>query len=274
MFDHLALKERLTRSSAVRAVSFLPKTLLNKWQDYVYARSKWPEDIRQFKDLHKGEECFVIGNGPSLTIEDLEKLQGKYTFCSNYLYRLFDEMSFRPTYYVAGDPFFFPEGFNELICYEGIEDYFMAPKDKFFECPHVHKINVSGPFTVVKGSLKSDDFSSDPSRYLALSYTVTYYSLQLAAYMGFETIYLLGVDHKYAMAVDERGRMKKTSENDESYASGIAPEKKPGWNYIDSTTYSYITARKYADSHGIRILNATRGGELEVFERVDFDDIV
>lgn len=274
MFDRMTLKEKLTRSSVVRAIAFVPKTLLNKWENHKYKHSKWPEDIRRFKDLHKDEECFVIGNGPSLTIEDLEKLEGKVTFCSNYLYRLFEKTSFRPTYYVAGDPFFFPEGFNELSQYDGIKGYFMAPKDDVVEDPKVHRINVSGPFTVVKGSLKNDDFSEDVARYLALSYTVTYYSLQLAAYMGFKTIYLLGIDHRYAQAVDSRGHMRINKGESLSYAQGIDPSNKPGWNYIDSTTYSYKIAREYAKKHGIRILNATRGGELEIFERVDFDEII
>ncbi len=35
-----------------------------------------------------------------------------------------------------------------------------------------------------------------------------------------------------------------------------------------------MAAKNYADSHGIKILNATRGGKLEVFERVNFDEIV
>lgn len=274
MPSYLALKEKLTRSPVVRAVAYIPKTLLNKWQDHVYAHSKWSEDMKRFKGIHEGEECFVVGNGPSLTTDDLEKLKDKYTFCSNYLFRLFDKTAFRPTYYVAGDPFFFPDGFNELVKYDGVEEYFMAPKEDSFDNPRVHRINVSGPFTVVKGSLKNDDFSDDPSLYLALSYTVTYYSLQLAVYMGFKTIYLVGVDHKYAKAVDSHGRMKTNGTDCKTYAEGIDPSAKPGWNYVDSTTYSYITAKKYADTHGIRILNATRGGELEVFDRVNLDEVI
>ena len=36
---------------------------------------------------------------------------------------------------------------------------------------------------------------------------------------------------------------------------------------------AYQAAREYADRHGIKIYNATRGGKLEVFERVDFDSL-
>lgn len=269
-----AVKERLTRSSFVRAIAFIPKTILNKWQDMTYARSMWPKDIERFKYIHKGESCFIIGNGPSLTIEDLEKLKGKVTFGSNYLFRLFEKTSFRPTYYVAGDPFFFPEGFKELQAYGGVEEYFMAQKNDDIYVPNLHRINVSGPFTIVKGSMKNDEFSNDVSHHFALSYTVTFYSLQLAVYMGFKTIYLVGVDHKYAKAVDSHGRMKTNEDSPITYADGIDPSARPGWNYVDSTTHSYIAAKKFADDHGIQILNATRGGALNVFDRVDFDEAI
>ena len=36
---------------------------------------------------------------------------------------------------------------------------------------------------------------------------------------------------------------------------------------------SYAEARKYSDRTGIKIYNATRGGQLEAFERKDFDEI-
>ena len=37
---------------------------------------------------------------------------------------------------------------------------------------------------------------------------------------------------------------------------------------------AYMAAHQYADSHGIKIYNATRGGELEVFERVELDGML
>ena len=36
---------------------------------------------------------------------------------------------------------------------------------------------------------------------------------------------------------------------------------------------AYQKAKQYAETHGIKIYNATRGGKLEVFERVDFDSL-
>lgn len=42
---------------------------------------------------------------------------------------------------------------------------------------------------------------------------------------------------------------------------------------LDFATMTFEKAREYADGHGIKIYNATRGGKLEVFERVNFDKL-
>ena len=43
---------------------------------------------------------------------------------------------------------------------------------------------------------------------------------------------------------------------------------------MDSLEYSYCLAKRFADEHGVKIYNATRGGKLETFERIDFDAVV
>ena len=42
----------------------------------------------------------------------------------------------------------------------------------------------------------------------------------------------------------------------------------------EALTKCYEVCDTYAKAHGIKIYNATRGGKLEVFERVDFDDLM
>ena len=42
---------------------------------------------------------------------------------------------------------------------------------------------------------------------------------------------------------------------------------------LDDLTQAFVNARAYSDQNNIKILNATRGGHLEVFERVDFDQL-
>ena len=49
-----------------------------------------------------------------------------------------------------------------------------------------------------------------------------------------------------------------------------------GYSYIadvDMQLDGYKAAKKYAEENGIKIYNATRGGKLEIFERVEYDTL-
>ena len=105
--------------------------------------------------------------------------------------------------------------------------------------------------------------------------------MQCAVYLGFKEIILLGVDHSYAKEMRKDGTIvinKNTKNHFANYhaegywGNGRSDEEMVTYP-VDLVTMAYETAKKYADTHGIKILNATRGGKLEVFERVDFDSL-
>jgi hypothetical protein len=256
-------------------LAFVPITVKNAFFKLFFRYTADAKTLRSYKDKHKDESCFIIGNGPSLTIADLEKISDRFTFCSNMIYKIFDITSFRPTYYVVGDVNFFPKYFKETLRF-GISDYFVtrAAKKKMPFPSNVHCFNTYGPFCLVKESMKNNDFSEDASAYLAVTYTVTFLAIQLAAYMGFKTIYLVGVDHKYAVTANDKGEIVVDNTVASSHAKGLEEEATSSLQAVDSTTYSYQIARQYCDKHGIEIRNATRGGALNVFERIDFDEAV
>ena len=104
-------------------------------------------------------------------------------------------------------------------------------------------------------------FSDDFSKRSYAGSTVTYACLQLAVYMGFKEIYLLGVDFS-------SGDIKNSK-----YAHFHIEEELVAVCFKRQVGAAYISAKRYADQHGIKIYNATRGGELEVFTRVDFDTL-
>ena len=90
--------------------------------------------------------------------------------------------------------------------------------------------------------------------------TVTYVCLQLAVYMGFTEIYLLGTDCNYIIG----------SSNNHFIKDDVVDNKNHGTELMIK---AYECARDYANAHNIKIYNATRGGMLEVFERVNFDSL-
>ena len=57
--------------------------------------------LGEFKDVHAGQRCFIIGNGPSLKQTNLSHLRNEYSFGMNRIYLMFPELGFNTTYYLS-----------------------------------------------------------------------------------------------------------------------------------------------------------------------------
>jgi len=132
-----------------------------------------------------------------------------------------------------------------------------------FECIHVIREEFCPNFP---------NFSEDITEGVYLGHTVVYdIAIQLAAYMGVKEIYLLGVDNSYVKDI-KKGHFIKNYYSDNSIKKyKLEAVNDSGWQ--ERTLKAYEKAEIYSRGHGFRIYNATRGGKLEVFERVDFDSL-
>ena len=139
-----------------------------------------------------------------------------------------------------------------------VDDLFLPPRDVI-----VFRLDVDSH---MRGKRDLNiTFSPDCFERVCDGYTITYSCIQLAAYMGCTEIYLLGVDCNYTRT--------------NHHAFGFSP-KEETLNSIDTQgeamaqnmTAAYRVAREYAESHGITIFNATRGGKLEVFPRISLEE--
>ena len=118
-------------------------------------------------------------------------------------------------------------------------------------------------------------FSEDITDKVYASGTVTYTSIQFACYMGFSELYLLGFDHNYSLTRQEDGSFE--TKDVENYSGNLKEfnsvlESSPD-EFVElyRMNAAYTSALRYCRDHGVGIYNATRGGHLEFFERVDFD---
>jgi uncharacterized Rossmann fold enzyme len=217
--------------------------------------------LERFKGIHKGQRCFIVANGPSLKMEDLQMLYTHHeiTFGMNGIFQAFTSTDWRPDYYVASDANV-SKWKNDIWHLESkaifLSDVIDIENDISDKIYRWHLIFGDEEKNTV---VFSDDFSIGGYS----GYTVTYEGcLQLAVYMGFKEIYLIGVDNcNYSK--DDCGH----------YYAGYRTGGQKECLLVDKTTLAYQSAKAYADAHGIKIYNATRGGKLEVFERVDFDSL-
>ncbi|MGN0809547.1 MAG: 6-hydroxymethylpterin diphosphokinase MptE-like protein [Christensenellales bacterium] len=233
--------------------------------------TKWGKNLKKLCGKFMGKRCFIIGNGPSLRAGDLDKLRDEYSFAFNRIYYIFEHTSWRPTFYCTQDVKIAQASFQEirdaistpylfapinLKWYEGVDidtDFFFSPRPAGDRIP---------------------DFSENIAAYIGIGNTVAYTAIQLAVYMGFSELYLLGVDHSFQTYQDKDGNVifdpsvknyfcdQYNHDNEQLYVPKL-----------DLSTLAFIAAQSYAESHPVTIYNATRGGKLEVFPRVDFDSL-
>ena len=220
--------------------------------------------LQRYKNIYEGKRCFIIGNGPSLRKEDLMVLEQKreISFAANGIFHIYNEISWRPTHYVLCDALAYK------AMYERIKD--IENKDAFiadFYYTDFGTINKANRYYLINKLSDSDkfEFSDDAVRGFYSGKTVTYVMIQMACYMGIKEIYLLGVD----WSGGTEGPRKDFYESDKEDRTVC---NNP-YNLFIEEMNAFKSAKKYAELNGIKIYNATRGGRLEVFERVDFDSL-
>jgi len=247
--------------------------------------------IKQFENKHKGERCFLIGNGPSLTAEDLTKLHEnkEITFGCNAINKIFDQTPWRPVYFMATDPLFFLFQ-NEMLA-DTEAGYKFFPKisaDRFPDADierirqqldlAIGQVFFFQPITPVLRRNVMLRFSPDASKAIYCSTTVMYSMFQLATYMGFSEIFLLGVDGGAVSLnnpVEYLSETRHFYQEDENlifqYSSRVEMPDTEHFAFYTAMIYEQI--EKHALSHELRIRNATRAGTLTAFERVEFDSL-
>lgn len=242
------------------------------WSADAHNRAK----LATLKNAHAGERCFIIGNGPSLTLADLERLRHEVTFAANKVYLAFDRTTWRPTYYTVTD-LVTAESHQACIAALPLTKIFNRCVAPFF--PQADDIVWfdADPAAFAQGEVVGPGFSDDVLRGVWPGFSVTFDQLQLACFMGFREIYLLGVDFNYAVAGPQVGQCAHGAvlayAGESNY---FLPEyRQPGepWTRpaVARMAAAYQEARRSCDAAGRVVRNASRRTCLEAFERVDFD---
>jgi hypothetical protein len=232
-----------------------------------YLERRWK--LGPFRGRHRGERCFVVGNGPSLLISDLDKLKSEVSFAANKIYLAFDKTTWRPNYYVVEDDHMIRQHRNEIRGLQGPVKFVQSDWRQLFR----KEPGVIFYDREVMDAADFPEFSDDPLRLLYCGYMVTYISLQLAYFMGFTRVYLLGVDFDYSLT---RGTVASVEHaagdpQDHFVPNYFSPGETRYLPLLDRAELAMKCARKFYESRGRKIWNATRGGKLEVFDRMPLE---
>ena len=251
--------------------------LVSVLYEYLFRRST------AFKNRHNGERCFIIGNGPSLKAEDLEKLHENNvtTIAMNNINRIFEGTVWRPTYYVACD-YFVIENIDNAIG--------TCPCPRFINLKYAQMLDDFSPdntFFYMENDLVlflnhiAVPRVSDNLYEINSGGSVIFIAMQLAFYMGFSEIYLLGADNSYIAAKNYNGEVvyeQSLAHNhfvaDSSYFSNNSKTGFYSQPFLYQLSAAFRSADEYAKEHGVILRNATRGGKLDMIERISFDEMV
>ncbi len=232
------------------------------------------------RDRHAGRRAFIIGNGPSLQIADLDRLQGEITFASNKIFLAFDQTAWRPTYYTVID-LLVAQNNRDMINRLALTKLFPRDVQAFF-AERDDIIWFESCYPLADGRLDEDHplFSPDLRQGAYPGWTVIYTQLQIAWFMGIREIYLLGVDFSFQLARDTgetcaQGRiLEQRNEINHFHPQYRLPGEKWTVPRLDLQQKAFMAARDYCAAHGGRIWNASRQTALEVFPRADLDEIL
>jgi hypothetical protein len=223
--------------------------------------------IGSLKDKHKGQIGFLIGNGPSVRIEDLERLQGKVTFCCNRFYLAYDRMKFRPTYLGSTD--------KQMIMDFGMEMVAEHPGTVFFVCEE--RPDNPGDFVWFKMKSRTPlEFSENVYDFIMPGGGTLITAIQIGYHMGITKFVLYGVDHNFNYEINENAKSvwERAKGDGNHFIENYRSEKPWAPPVLWQAEGALLSCQVFLQSKRGWVKNATRGGQLDVLDRIDFDKIV
>jgi len=216
-----------------------------------------------YRDCQSGRRCFILGNGPSLRHTDLSRLRGEITFGMNRIYLLFEQMGFPTTYYAAVNTLVLEQCADEIKALQLPK--FVTWRGRRWLAGDPQALFIDTDYT------GSPTFSTQPTGRVFEGSTVTYLALQLAYYMGCDPVILIGVDHNFATQGQPNVTVVSSGDDPNHFAPGYFG-KGFRWQLPDlqASEAAYRLARDAYAAAGRSILDATVGGKLTVFPKVDY----
>lgn len=231
--------------------------LLNKYF------KKYDDKIKSLQGVHNDDRCFIVGTGPSLKNTNLGLLKDEIVFGVNSLYKAIDGFSCK--YYAMSDMAVWRKHWPEVkkldstiflsagIARKMVKTTPILNEAKMF--PDIILLRTKGYLSVSK------EFPKDISKYVSGGHTViTDICLQVAFYMGFREVYLLGTDFSN-LGVRFDGSITENL-------------KAVGLTDVNKIFYCLSLCKTEFEKNNRFIYNATPGGCLEIFERRKLEDVV
>ena len=221
--------------------------------------------LQRFRDCHRGERLVLVCNGPSLNQTDFSLIRSEVSMGLNKIFLGFRRLKFYPRYYLAINPRVIEQSAQEIAQLNCVR--FLKNMGNSNPLPE-------SALTYFLQPRPEERFYHDVCKGFFEGYTVTFAALQLAFFMGFSKVIIVGMDHRYSYTglPNEPHVLKGRDPNhfDPSYFSGHT------WDNPDlaNSERFYAMARDAFEADGRRILDCTDGGACTVFEKDRLEEVL
>jgi hypothetical protein len=221
--------------------------------------------IVEFKNKYKGKPLFMVGNGKSLQVTPLEKME--YTMAMNNIALIYDERDWLPSFYwnvtmqIHNDPWWYEQACKSIEL--GIPSFLRA-ETNLPTLPNVIKIKY---VYIFKEDIPYPMWSKNAAKFIFHYRMSIYGATQMACYMGFNPIYMVGCDTNFSNDPDECHFSNEYEGNFEWTDERIEHE-------IYWQTKAHEAIKNFTSHLGVEVYNATVGGNLEVYPRVNVEDVI
>jgi len=277
--------------------SILPPLLLNKMKylnSYIHF-VRYKEFLAKnitLKNLHNGKRCFLLGSGPSILNENLKPLKNEIVFALNNfcVHDDFEEIMSgnEPKYYITA-PIHPPQTQDEwsrwffdmekripitTTLLLGLDKYpfntkYITDKYKIFQ-KHKMYWYFSGIFISKDYIFSKSDIQLQKLIWAASS--VSTYAILTAIYMGFDEIYLLGVDHNYICISNEKEyRFYKNSIHQKDEINRMKLKRS---DEIFGAANVFLENELIAENTEAKIFNCSEASLLNMFEKKSFLEVL
>jgi Uncharacterized protein conserved in bacteria len=218
--------------------------------------------VSRLKGRHEGERAILVANGPSLNHMDLSFLRRNTVIGLNKIYLGLSKFGFYPKYYVA---------VNDLVVQQSAEQIKALSCIKFISKRNAAYLPEDALTYHLETRNPPARFCHDISQGVHEGWTVTYVALQIARYLGFTEVVIIGLDHRYEYS----GGPNETKVMEGADPNHFSPDYFGGgqkWDNPDlmNSEESYRIARQEFEKEGRRIIDATVDGACTIFEKQDY----
>jgi hypothetical protein len=218
--------------------------------------------LAALKDIHQGKRCFIIGNGPSLRQTDMSKLRGEFTLGMNRIYLMFPELGFQTSYLLS---------VNDLVVEQCAAEIQALKLPRLVSWRARKWLTPDENLYFLHTTYTGPKFSTDLRGRLWEGATVTNVALQAAFYLGFSEAILIGVDHNFETKGKPNTTVTSNGADPNHFSSGYFGA---GFRWqlpdLETSERGYRMARAAYEAAGRRVLDATVGGKLTVFPKVEY----